>query len=110
MYAMKGGFSLSMNVNPRVLILTASYGNGHLQASKALQQQFLRQDVDQVKIVNLMQEGHPFINLITTSLVNKSTKSSRIGLDYYGWSYYLTRETKRTALFQRSMTYLGKKS
>ncbi|WP_246358862.1 MGDG synthase family glycosyltransferase [Paenibacillus phytorum] len=98
-----------MNVNPRVLILTASYGNGHLQASKALQQQFLRQGVDQVKIVNLMQEGHPFINLITTSLINKSTKSSRIGLDYYGWSYYLTRETKRTALFQRSMTYLGKK-
>ncbi|WP_261306438.1 MGDG synthase family glycosyltransferase [Paenibacillus andongensis] len=98
-----------MNVNPRVLILTASYGNGHIQASKALEQQFLRRGIDQVKVVNLMQEGHPFINLITTSLVNKSTKSSRIGLDYYGWSYYLTRESKRTALFQRSMTYLGKK-
>ncbi len=100
---------MSMNVNPRVLILTASYGNGHIQASKALEQQFLRRGIDQVKVVNLMQEGHPFINLITTSLVNKSTKSSRIGLDYYGWSYYLTRESKRTALFQRSMTYLGKK-
>ncbi|SDN75452.1 processive 1,2-diacylglycerol beta-glucosyltransferase [Paenibacillus sp. yr247] len=98
-----------MNVNPRVLILTASYGNGHLQASKALQQQFLSQGVEHVKIVNLMKEGHPFINLITTSLVNKSTKISRMGLDYYGWSYYLTRETKRTALFQRSMTYLGQK-
>jgi processive 1,2-diacylglycerol beta-glucosyltransferase len=98
-----------MNVNPRVLILTASYGNGHNQASIALHQQFIRQGVEQVKIVNLMKEGHPFINLITTSLVNKSTKSSRIGLDYYGWSYYLTRETKRTALFQKSMTYLGKK-
>ncbi|MBP1966599.1 MGDG synthase family glycosyltransferase [Paenibacillus aceris] len=98
-----------MSVNPRVLILTANYGNGHIQASKALQQQFLKQGVEHVKVVDLMKEGHPLINLITTSLVNQSTKSSRIGLDYYGWSYYLTRESKRTALFQRSMNYLGKK-
>ncbi|OCT12281.1 hypothetical protein A8709_31090 [Paenibacillus pectinilyticus] len=98
-----------MNANPRVLILTASYGNGHLQASKALYQQFVRQGTTDVKIVNLMKEGHPFINLITTSLINTSAKSSRFGLDYYGWCYYLTREKKQTALFQRSMTYLGQK-
>ncbi|NOV03857.1 MGDG synthase family glycosyltransferase [Paenibacillus planticolens] len=98
-----------MSMNPSVLILTASYGNGHLQASKALLQQCLKQGIEHVKIVDLMKEGHPVINLITTSLVNQSTKSSRIGLDYYGWSYYLTRESKRTALFQRSMTFLGKK-
>jgi processive 1,2-diacylglycerol beta-glucosyltransferase len=98
-----------MNVNPRILILTASYGNGHIQASQALHQQFIRQGVEQVKVVDLMKEGHPFINMVTTSLVNKSTKISRMGLDYYGWSYYLTREKKRSALFQRSMTALGKK-
>lgn len=98
-----------MNANPRVLILTASYGNGHLQASKALYQQFLEQGIDHVKIVNLMKEGHPFINLITTTLINTSLRSSRFGLDYYGWCYYLTRETKQTALFQKSMTYLGQK-
>lgn len=98
-----------MNANPRVLILTASYGNGHLQASKALYQQFLEQGIEHVKIVNLMKEGHPFINLITTTLINTSVKSSRFGLDYYGWCYYLTRETKQTALFQKSMTYLGQR-
>ncbi|KRE57389.1 MGDG synthase family glycosyltransferase [Paenibacillus sp. Soil750] len=98
-----------MNANPRVLILTASYGNGHLQASKALYQQFIEQGIEHVKIVNLMKEGHPFINLITTTLINTSVRSSRFGLDYYGWCYYLTRETKQTALFQKSMTYLGQK-
>ena len=98
-----------MNANPRVLILTASYGNGHLQASKALYQQFVEQGIEHVKIVNLMKEGHPFINLITTTLINTSVKSSRFGLDYYGWCYYLTRETKQTALFQKSMTYLGQR-
>ncbi|NEW06670.1 hypothetical protein GK047_11655 [Paenibacillus sp. SYP-B3998] len=98
-----------MNVKPRIVILTASYGNGHIQASQALQQQFLAQGVDQVKVVDLMKEGHPFINMVTTSLINKSTQISRMGLDYYGWSYYYTREKKRTALFQRSMTALGKK-
>ncbi|CAN7234049.1 hypothetical protein LJR153_000940 [Paenibacillus sp. LjRoot153] len=98
-----------MNANPCVLILTASYGNGHLQASKALYQQFLEQGIERVKIVNLMKEGHPFINLITTTLINTSVKSSRFGFDYYGWCYYLTRETKQTALFQKSMTYLGQR-
>ena len=98
-----------MPFNPRILILTASYGNGHIQASKALQQQFFRQGIEQMKIVNLMKEGHPWIYSITSSLISKSTKSSKLGLDYYGWSYYLTRETKETALFQKSMTYLGQK-
>lgn len=98
-----------MPFNPRILILTASYGNGHIQASKALQQQFFRQGMEQVKIVNLMKEGHPWIHSITSSLISKSTKSSQLGIDYYGWSYYLTRETKETALFQKSMTYLGQK-
>ncbi|MEC0265489.1 MGDG synthase family glycosyltransferase [Paenibacillus anseongense] len=98
-----------MPFNPRILILTASYGNGHIQASKALQQQFLKQGIEQVKIVNLIKEGHPWIYSITSSLISKSTKSSKLGLDYYGWSYYLTRETKETALFQKSMTYLGQK-
>ncbi|WP_161409570.1 MGDG synthase family glycosyltransferase [Paenibacillus silvestris] len=98
-----------MPFNPRVLILTASYGNGHLQASKALLQQFNQQGVENVKVVNLMKEGHPWIHSITSTLVSKSTKVSRLGIDYYGWSYYLTRETKDTALFQKSMTYLGQK-
>ncbi|OXM87997.1 MGDG synthase family glycosyltransferase [Paenibacillus rigui] len=97
------------NVNPRVLILTASYGNGHIQASQAIQQQFIKQGVDQVSVIDLMKEGHPFLNKITTSLYKKSPQSSRIGLDYYGWSYYLTRETKHTALFNRSMQALGRK-
>lgn len=97
------------NVNPRVLILTASYGNGHIQASHAIQQQFIKQGIEQATVIDLMKEGHPLLNKITTSLYKKSPQSSRIGLDYYGWSYYLTRETKHTALFNRSMQILGKK-
>lgn len=98
-----------MPFNPRVLILTASYGNGHLQASKALLQQFHQQGVENVMIVNLMKEGHPWIHSITSTLISKSTKVSQLGIDYYGWSYYLTRQTKETAFFQKSMTYLGQK-
>ncbi|TXK76969.1 MGDG synthase family glycosyltransferase [Paenibacillus sp. N3.4] len=98
-----------MNLNPRVLILTASYGNGHIKASQALHQQLIKQGVEQVKIVDLMKEGHPFIHMVTNSLINRSIQISRVGLNYYGWSYYLTRENKRSALLQRSMTILGKK-
>jgi processive 1,2-diacylglycerol beta-glucosyltransferase len=98
-----------MNVIPRILILTASYGNGHLLASQALLHQFQKQGVGHVTSVDLMKEGHPFLNTITTSLYKKSTQISRIGFDYYGWTYYLTRDVEHNALFNRSMNILGRK-
>jgi processive 1,2-diacylglycerol beta-glucosyltransferase len=98
-----------MNVTPRILILTAGYGNGHLQASQALQEQFEKQGIRQVRTLDLMKEGHPLINTIAISLYNKSSQISRIGLDYYGWSYYLTREVEHDALINRSLNILGRK-
>ncbi|MEW9700466.1 glycosyltransferase [Paenibacillus sp. SI8] len=98
-----------MKVIPRILILTAGYGNGHVQASKALQEQFESQGIQQVTTLDLMKEGHPFLNTISISLYNKSAQISRMGLDYYGWSYYWTREAEHNALINRSFNNLGRK-
>ncbi|MFE5322420.1 glycosyltransferase [Paenibacillus sp. NPDC056579] len=98
-----------MNHKPTILILTASYGDGHLQAARALKQSFLSRGTERVRVVDLMREAHPFLNSITTTLYLKSTQSSKFGLDYYGWSYYMTRETKPDLAWNRYFKIIGKK-
>ncbi|GAA4834337.1 diglucosyl diacylglycerol synthase [Paenibacillus vulneris] len=98
-----------MNHRPRILILTASYGDGHIQAARALKQSFLARGTDQILIVDLMKEAHPLLNTITTTLYLKSTQTSKFGLDYYGWSYYMTRETKPDLAWNRYFNIIGRK-
>lgn len=95
---------------PRILILAASYGSGHAQAAKALQQSFLAQGAADVEIMDLMRKAHPLLNTITTSLYLKSAAISKFGLDYYGWSYYITRNAKPNLAWSRYLNSLGKKT
>jgi processive 1,2-diacylglycerol beta-glucosyltransferase len=95
--------------SPRILILTASYGDGHVQASRALDTSFRQLGIEDVRIVDLMREAHPLLNSITTKLYVTSTQTSRYGLDYYGWSYYLTRDSKYDGSWGKYFNYLGRK-
>ncbi|WP_248926161.1 MGDG synthase family glycosyltransferase [Paenibacillus hamazuiensis] len=98
-----------MERNPRILILTASYGDGHLQAARSLKAAFEQQETGLVHIMDLMKEAHPIINKITTTLYIKSMLTSQFGFDYYGWSYYLTRDSNPYAGWNRYFNAMGKK-
>jgi len=74
----------------RVLILTASFGEGHLLAAFALMEHFKQMGVEHVEVIDLMKEAHPFINMISIALYKGSFKAANYGFNYYGWSYYLT--------------------
>ncbi|MFC0215134.1 glycosyltransferase [Paenibacillus chartarius] len=95
--------------NPHVMILTASYGDGHLQVSNALKQRLAQYGIKNVQIVDLMKEAHPLLNSISTKLYLKSTVTSQYGLDYYGWSYYVTRDTRTDGSIGKYFNYLGKR-
>jgi processive 1,2-diacylglycerol beta-glucosyltransferase len=97
------------NRNPRILILTAKFGDGHLQASRALKQSFLDQGIEDVKVIDLLKEAHPVLNGISRKLYITSTRTSNYGLDYYGWSYYFTRNNKYNRSWNRYFNYLGHK-
>lgn len=93
--------------NKRILILTASYGDGHLQAARTLKHSFERQGIEQVHILDLMEEAHPIINKVSTALYIKSMLISQYGFDYYGWSYYITKDTKFHVGWGRYIHNLG---
>ncbi|MFC0211706.1 glycosyltransferase [Paenibacillus chartarius] len=98
-----------MKRSPKLMILTASYGEGHIQAARSLQQRLYSEGMKDVSIIDLMKEAHPLLHSITSTLYLKSTKSSKYGLDYYGWTYYMTRDTKPDGTWGKAFNYLGRK-
>jgi len=96
-------------LNPRIMILTAKFGEGHLQASGALKQSLLHQGVDDIKVVDLFQAAHPFFNEVSKKVYLTSMRTPKFGLDYYGWSYYITRYNKLDRPWTKYFNYIGEK-
>lgn len=103
-----GGIIVNIR-HPRILIMTAGYGEGHLQVSHALKQGFLSKEIYSLHIVDLMKEAHPILNSVSSKLYQMSTYSSQFGLDYYGWSYYMTRDTNPIGSVNRYLNAIGKR-
>lgn len=85
------GVGMKTNQDLKILILYASYGDGHVQVSKALQQCFLENGNHHVLLIDLFARAHPVMNAVTRFAYLKScTFSPRL----YGWSYYLTQNKR----------------
>lgn len=92
-----------------IVILTAGYGNGHIQVSRTLQQAFARLGAASASILDLYREAHPGMNSISRYLYLYSPFFSNYGLDYYGWSYYATRNIEETSALAKWAGVLGMK-
>lgn len=79
----------------KILILYASYGDGHIQVSKALKEQF-ESDGCEVVLTDLFAEAYPLLNELTKFIY---IKSYTLFPKLYGWSYYSTREMRDDTLF-----------
>lgn len=76
----------------KILILYASYGDGHVQVSKALQQCFQAKGIRHVLLIDLYASASPLINTVTrfAYLISCSFCPK-----LYGWSYYLTKNMRQ---------------
>jgi processive 1,2-diacylglycerol beta-glucosyltransferase len=71
--------------NSKVLILTAKYGNGHVQVAKTLENQCKKLGFEKVIVCNLYSESFPVFSEITQYLY---LKSFSIGKQFYRLFYY----------------------
>lgn len=70
---------------PKILILTGSYGNGHLEVTNALVAELKKRGITDVVVSDLFYEAHPILTNVTRKLYIKSfTKGQNI----YGFLYY----------------------
>ncbi len=83
--------------NPKIIILTASYGNGHLQVANSLYQECLARGFENVRICNLYAESHPFFSELSEKLYKKSFT---FGKQFYKLFYYGTDRMKSKKLLR----------
>ncbi|MGG3455736.1 MGDG synthase family glycosyltransferase [Paenibacillus rhizolycopersici] len=89
---------------PKIIILYASYGDGHYQASKAVEASLRSRGVTDVTLLDLMAEAHPLINGITRFVYLQSFKTiPRL----YGWVYNATKEMPQEAPLLEVINSLG---
>ncbi|TQR24076.1 diglucosyl diacylglycerol synthase [Bacillus safensis] len=74
-----------MNTNKKILILTANYGNGHMQVAKTLYDECKSEGFEHVVVSNLYQESNPIVSEVTQYLY---LKSFSIGKQFYRLFYY----------------------
>lgn len=96
-----------MRPESKILILTAGYGEGHNQVSYALKQSLARIGQNQITIIDLFQAAYPVMNEVTKFLYRYSLASSNFGIDYYGWSYYLTNRMPINSITAKWINSLG---
>jgi processive 1,2-diacylglycerol beta-glucosyltransferase len=90
---------------PKLMILYASYGEGHLQAALAVKESLARKGNNETVLVDLMAEAHPMLNEMTR-LAYRSSYTVLPGL--YGWLYDLTRPMKADSLFATWLHSFGR--
>lgn len=78
--------------SPKILILTGSYGNGHLKVSNTLREVFLKQDLNEVVESDLYLDSHP---LLTKASQYLFIKMFSYGKKFYGILYYGGSRKKR---------------
>ncbi|MGW8958572.1 MGDG synthase family glycosyltransferase [Paenibacillus sp. NPDC055715] len=81
---------------PKILILYASYGEGHVQAARAIMDSLRRLGRCEVQLLDLMAESHPWLNGLTKFVYMQSFKTIP-GL--YGWVYNITRGMQAKSAF-----------
>lgn len=89
---------------PKILILYASYGEGHVQAARALMDSLQRLGRCEVQLLDLMAESHPWLNSLTKFVYMQSFKTIP---QLYGWVYNITREMEAKSAFGNVLHSFG---
>ncbi|WP_042168178.1 MGDG synthase family glycosyltransferase [Paenibacillus gorillae] len=90
---------------PKLLILYASYGEGHVQAARAIRDALEEQGNYRTVLIDLMAESHPWLNEMTRKFYQQSyTRLPAL----YGWVYGVTRPMKHDSLFGGLLHSLGR--
>ena len=89
----------------RVLILSASYGEGHQQAALAVQDALIEENPGiEVKIVDYMRMVHPIMNSVARYCYLKSVRFAPV---LYGLFYKGTSRISPESMLQKRLNHLG---
>lgn len=92
--------------HPKLLIIYASYGEGHLQAARAIRDVLESYGNHNTILCDLMAESHPWLNEVTRLFYRKSYSYLP---HLYGWLYDITRPMKHNSVFGSWLHSVGRR-
>lgn len=95
---------MSVTSSTKIMILYASYGDGHYQVAKALREKFLENGVHNIVMIDLFKEASPTVNAITRYFYIKSYK---VLPAVYGWLYYGTKHIRWDSFLAKRIQSYG---
>jgi processive 1,2-diacylglycerol beta-glucosyltransferase len=91
---------------PCILIVYSTFGDGHVQAAKAIKQSLASKGVENVHMIDLLAEAHPYWNAVSRfSYLQSNVHFPKM----YGFSYHLTNQTKPNPYLIRLFHSIGKR-
>ncbi|RUT31623.1 glycosyltransferase [Paenibacillus zeisoli] len=90
--------------SPKIMVLYASYGDGHYQASKAIEASFHQKGIHHVILLDLMAMAHPVINGLTKFVYMQSFRTLPA---VYGWVYNITKDMQPDTPFSNILHSFG---
>ncbi len=91
--------------DPLILIVYASYGDGHLQAARAIRSALAEQGIRRLMLVDLMDEAHPWLGAFTKQVY---MRSFTVLPGIYGWVYDRTRSMRHDSLLGEWLHLFGR--
>ncbi|MEH7613669.1 MULTISPECIES: MGDG synthase family glycosyltransferase [Bacillaceae] len=91
---------------PKILVVTSSFGNGHKQVSKALKSEFENHDLKNVTIIDLYDEAYPTLNTFAKQLHINMFKHAQT---VYKWFFYGTEKLYNLSIIDKLLELSGKK-
>ncbi|WP_410770913.1 MGDG synthase family glycosyltransferase [Fontibacillus sp. BL9] len=88
----------------KIMILYASYGDGHYRASKAMEACFQSKGIEEIVLIDLLAEAHPVLNELTKFIYQSSFK---VLPSIYGAAYEMTKDLPPEAAFLRALNSFG---
>lgn len=91
---------------PKVLVVTSSFGSGHKQVSNALKSEFELSNIKDVTVIDLYEEAYPTLNSFAKSVHLQIFQHAQM---IYKWFFYGSEKICNTAIFDMLLELSGKK-
>lgn len=95
-----------MNTDPKVLIVTSAFGDGHLKVAEAIDHSFRRRGISRIVTLDLFAAVYPTLNELSRRFYLNSTGYTQ---EFYGLVYKLTSKMNPDQFMGRWIHSMGKR-
>ncbi|CAH1055232.1 MGDG synthase family glycosyltransferase [Paenibacillus pseudetheri] len=95
-----------MNTDPKVLIVTSAFGDGHMKVAEAIEHSFRHRGINRITTLDLFAAVHPTLNELSRRFYLNNTGYTQ---EFYGFLYTMTSKMRPEQFMGRIIHSMGKR-